>query len=157
MRLSELIQRDTIISPLSATRRYDAIAEALECLIAHGHVPEGLRDPALAALHHRERQLSTGIGHGVAVPHAQVEGLPAPVAALAISRDGIEFETADGKPAQLIILVLTPVSRPARRIATLAAIARLFKRADLRDALLTAEKAADVIDVIERAEAEPDR
>ncbi|MBU2431354.1 MAG: PTS sugar transporter subunit IIA, partial [Proteobacteria bacterium] len=78
------------------------------------------------AVHAREDALSTGIGNGVALPHARIEGLQSSVVAVGISEKGIDFDAPDGKPAHVIFLILTPADDPRGQLEIVSRIARLF-------------------------------
>jgi mannitol/fructose-specific phosphotransferase system IIA component (Ntr-type) len=92
--------------------------------------------------------MSTGLARGLAVPHGAVDCVREVVAGLGVSRAGIPFESADGKPARLVILLVIPSDSFQRHVGTLAGIARLARNQDLRDRICSAESAARVMDVI---------
>lgn len=71
--------------------------------------------------------MATGLARAVAVPHAQVAGLAAPVAAVGLSRDGVDFDAQDGQPARLIVLVLTPGDDLNAQLELLSDIGRTFR------------------------------
>jgi mannitol/fructose-specific phosphotransferase system IIA component (Ntr-type) len=77
----------------------------------------------LSAVLERERQGSTGLENGIAIPHARCAGLPGVMAALGISRSGMDFESADGKPCHLIFLVVAPPNESAAYLQVLSAVA----------------------------------
>jgi Kef-type K+ transport system membrane component KefB/mannitol/fructose-specific phosphotransferase system IIA component (Ntr-type) len=81
----------------------------------------------------REQLMPTGIGHGLAVPHARLRGLKAPLVAVGISAAGIDFDAPDGLPARLVFLILTPVHDEGVQLELLADIATTFKDDDLRE------------------------
>ncbi len=83
--------------------------------------------PVEAAVWAREEALSTGIGNGVALPHARIEGLKAPVIVAGISYNGIDFDAPDDKLADIIFLMLTPKDDPGAQLEIASDIARLFR------------------------------
>jgi mannitol/fructose-specific phosphotransferase system IIA component (Ntr-type) len=80
----------------------------------------------------REEIMATGIGHGLAVPHARLRGLVRPVVAVGLSRHGVDFDAPDGRPAQLIFLLLTPIHDDGTQLELLADIATVFKSDEVR-------------------------
>jgi len=80
----------------------------------------------------REEIMATGIGHGLAVPHARLRGLVRPVVAVGLSRHGVDFDAPDGRPAQLIFLLLTPIHDDGAQLELLADIATVFKSDEVR-------------------------
>ncbi len=112
------------IRNLQATSRRDAIRE----LVAVAAAQAGLDAAAIEkAAWSRERVAATGIGHGVAIPHARVEGLKEPLITVGISEAGIEFDAPDGQPAHIVFLVLTSVDDPETQLNLSSGIARLFR------------------------------
>jgi mannitol/fructose-specific phosphotransferase system IIA component (Ntr-type) len=102
----------------------------------------------LDALLERESAQSTGIGGGVAVPHAVCPDLSSTVIALALSPDGVDFLSLDEKPVHIIFLLLSPPAASSTHIKLLARIARLMRQPDVLDQLLSASSAGEVIDKI---------
>lgn len=88
-----------------------------------------ITDPVLE----RESLMSTGIGSGIAVPHARIEEITAPCLVVGKSRDGIDFNAPDGAPARLVFMILTPAREQESQIQILAEISRLFKSRPLRE------------------------
>jgi Kef-type K+ transport system membrane component KefB/mannitol/fructose-specific phosphotransferase system IIA component (Ntr-type) len=80
----------------------------------------------------REEIMATGIGHGLAVPHARLRGLARSVVAVGLSRHGVDFDAPDGRPAQLIFLLLTPIHDDGTQLELLADIATVFKSDEVR-------------------------
>jgi mannitol/fructose-specific phosphotransferase system IIA component (Ntr-type) len=106
------------------------------------------------ALHAREDQVSTGIGHGVAIPHAYCDRIDEPVAVLGRSREGIDFEACDNAPVHFVILLLVPKDQPHLHLQTLASIARLFSQCEVRKKLKEANSAGDLLEALGWCEAQ---
>ena len=102
----------------------------------------------LDALLERESAQSTGIGGGVAIPHAVYPELSSTVIALALSRKGIDFLSLDEKPVHSIFLLLSPPAASSTHIKLLARIARLMRQPDVLEQLLKASSADEVIERI---------
>lgn len=108
---------------------------------AAGLDPESI----IAAVWAREEALSTGIGNGVALPHARVAGLREPVVAVGICEGGIDFDAPDGQPAYVIFLILTPAADPRAQLTIAAEIARLFRRQPMLDRALRTKNFTDFL------------
>ncbi|MDO3376928.1 cation:proton antiporter domain-containing protein [Geoalkalibacter halelectricus] len=118
---------------LQAHDRDAAIAELAGTL---GPV-EGISvETVVEAVRARERLMATGLGYGVAVPHARLAGLSEPVVVLGLSAAGIDFNAPDGKTAQFILLILTPEDDNGAQVQILADIARTFRQREFRQAAL---------------------
>lgn len=117
----------TFVPRLRARDREGAIRE-LGALAAES---AGLQaDEVFASLWAREQLVSSGIGQGVAVPHARIPGLKQPAIAVGMSREGVDFDAADGEPAKVVVVMLTPAGDASIQLDLLASIARVFLRED---------------------------
>jgi mannitol/fructose-specific phosphotransferase system IIA component (Ntr-type) len=152
--LSELIQEDVIKVPLEATTKWEAIEELVDVLIEAHELRLTDRAQVVEAVVGRERSMSTGLEHGLAVPHGAVDCVSDIVASLGISRNGIPFHSVDGGPAFVIALLIIPKGTFQRHVRTLAAIARLASSLDLRTAMIAADTPADVYRIIYQQEIE---
>ncbi len=87
----------------------------------------------------REQLGSTGIGHGVAIPHGRMPGLNMPVLALALHPEGVDFDSIDGEPVHIVVLLLVPDSDDRQHLELLAQLARILQQENTRDELLRAD------------------
>ncbi|APG24809.1 MULTISPECIES: cation:proton antiporter domain-containing protein [Syntrophotalea] len=132
-RFTDFITTRSFVNPTAAVTREDAITE-LSYAAAQA---AGLDADAVArAVLKREELMATGLGMGVAAPHARLPGLQAPVIAAGLSHFGIDFDAPDACPAQLIFLILTPVHDDGAQLEILADIAASLKARELREKLL---------------------
>jgi mannitol/fructose-specific phosphotransferase system IIA component (Ntr-type) len=152
MLLGEILRPGVVKTRLEARDKLEAIEELVDVLVEAHEIPLSLRDHVVEAVVERERSMSTGMEHGVALPHGSISELDDIVGALGIAGDGIPFESIDGRPAQLIILLVLPKDKFQAHVRTLAGIAHLLQNASLRDSLLRAPEARAVIDLIEQEE-----
>ena len=97
--------------------------------------------------------MPTGIGSGIAIPHARIENLKNVALAFGRSASGIDFRAPDQAPARLIFLILAPIHDEGAQVRTLAQIARVTSKAEIRQALLEAGTAEQVCQLIQDAEA----
>ncbi|MES0372067.1 MAG: PTS sugar transporter subunit IIA [Mariprofundaceae bacterium] len=96
-------------------------------------------DQVLEVVMTREHLGSTGIGHGAAIPHGRMPELSHPVTALVRHKEGIEFESIDGKPVHIVILLLVPDNEDRTHLELLARLARLLQQQQFRDAIMHAD------------------
>jgi PTS system nitrogen regulatory IIA component len=155
MKLHALLTEDTILDRLDARSRDDVLREMVEHL-----APRAAVEPAedvLAKLLEREKLGTTAIGGGVAIPHCKVSGLKAPLVALGVSRAGVPFDAADGKPVHLIFLVVSPLENPDVNLGLLASIAKLVRHSgSLASKLVKGRTAKKRLEILRRAEEKAD-
>ncbi|MFA6505942.1 MAG: PTS sugar transporter subunit IIA [Treponemataceae bacterium] len=148
MLLSELIQRDMIKCDLEAVDKWAAIEELVDHLIAVHELRIGDRQDVIDAVFERERSLSTGLEHSLAVPHGAGDFVSDILGCIGISKKGIPFDSLDGKDARLIVLLLIPKDAFQHHVRTLAGIARLARNPKFRERILAAEDADQAMDAI---------
>jgi mannitol/fructose-specific phosphotransferase system IIA component (Ntr-type) len=154
IRLSEILSEASIQLNIDETAKDAAIASMVSLLEATGAVTDA--EQVLAAIRERERVMSTGIGGGVAVPHAQSPGASRLALALGRLRNPIGFDALDGRPVQLLFLVVGPEERGGF-IRVLARIGRLLYSGDLQRNLLRARSSGEVMDLIRMEESRINR
>jgi len=101
-------------------------------------------DSVMEVVMAREQLGSTGIGHGVAIPHGRMPDLQAPVVALARHAEGVDFDAIDGKPVHIVVLLLVPDSDDRQHLELLAQLARSLQLESFRDAIMQADDSATV-------------
>ncbi len=145
MDLSSLLTVEQIIPQMQATERWGAIAELVDLLTKVGKVKPEDHETVLGALKQREDTMSTGIGFGIAIPHASSDRVTEVVAAFGRSSGGIEFESLDNAPVKFVVLFVVPRDQFQMHLRTLAAIAKLLNDRTVREALGTAKDAAEIL------------
>lgn len=141
MDISELIGPGSVLTGLKAVSK----AQCLDMLAGHAARATGVRvEPIAAALRHREALGSTGIGSGIAMPHAPVAGLSAPFGLLASLAKPIDFDAVDGEPVDILCLILTPEAGQSQHLNALACVARRLQRQEVRAAIRRARHPRDV-------------
>lgn len=148
MKLAELLGAEQIVLDMKAVDHWPAIIELVDHLVEAGDLPPAQRESVLDALKAREEQVSTGIGSGVAIPHAFSDELEKVVAIFGRSREGIEFEAIDNAPVHFVILFIVPRKDYHLHLRTLAAIAKLFTNSDVRRGLSKARTRSEVLEII---------
>jgi mannitol/fructose-specific phosphotransferase system IIA component (Ntr-type) len=106
------------------------------------------RAALLAAVRERERVLSTGIGLGIAIPHAKIPGVTRFVVAVGRHEAGIEFDAIDGRPVHLVVLIAGPQDAQDRYLRLLARLSGRLKQEDVRRRLMAAPTHAAVVGVL---------
>lgn len=154
MKLSKLLNESTVVTALKARDRWEAIPNIVDVLVSSGQLDVSLRQAVVDALVAREKIASTGMEHGVALPHASVDGLNSALAVLAIAPEGVAFQSADGHPAKLIVLLVIPRHQIQQYIRTLAGIARLFTNETVRETLAQVKTAKDALRAVQEGEQE---
>lgn len=145
MDLASLLIVEQIVPQMRATERWGAIVELVDLLVNVGKVHAEDRDVVLAALRQREETMSTGIGFGIAIPHASSDRVSEVVAAFGRSEGGIEFDSLDNAPVQFIVLFVVPRDQFQMHLRTLAAIAKLLNDRAVREALKVAKTAEEIL------------
>jgi nitrogen PTS system EIIA component len=139
--LSDLIAPEAILPRLPASSRRQALQAMTDALAKTQPVNARV---AFEAVLIRERMAGTGMGEGVAIPHATIQGLAHPIGAFARLETPIEFDALDGRPADLVFMLLSPADRAADHLKALARVSRFFRRADLREKLRAARGADEL-------------
>jgi PTS system nitrogen regulatory IIA component len=146
MRIAEFLQRDSVIADLAVQTKDTVLQELSRCLL---RVQPGLKlERVVGALQEREKLGSTGIGEGVAIPHAKLAELPKLAASFGVSRTGIDFQAIDGKPTYLFFLLMAPENSAGIHLKALARISRLFKNPKFRSAILESRTADEIYSLI---------
>jgi PTS system nitrogen regulatory IIA component len=151
MKISDILVREASILDLKSTTKDDLLAEMASSLAAAESALEA--DALLGVLREREALQSTGIGEGVAIPHGKVHGLDRLVATFARSTSGVDFDSIDGQPTQLLFLLIVPEQSGGQHLKALARISRFFRDASFREKLLGAGDLEEIFRAIEEEDA----
>ena len=149
MTLANLLSVNQIIPDLKARDRWPAILELVERLVSGGLVNPLDKDGILRALELREQTMSTGIGFGIAIPHASSDRVTEVVAAFGRSKQGIEFGSLDNVPVQFIVMFVVPKDQFQIHLRTLAAIAKFLNDRGVRERLTVAESPDDILKIFQ--------
>lgn len=148
MKLATLLTPDQILLELRSEEHLPAITELVDHMVETGQLAGGLRDEVLEALKAREEQVSTGIGYGVAIPHAFSEKVDEVAVVFGRSSEGIDFEALDQCPVHLIVLFIVPKKNYHLHLQTLAAIAKMFTNCEIRRKLLAADCRVEILEIL---------
>jgi fructose-specific phosphotransferase system IIA component len=150
MNLLDILSPSCIRAPLAATDKRGVIDELVDVLASAGKVadPEALKQ----AVWTREQTRTTGIGHGLAIPHGKAPGMSALAMAIGKPAAPLDFEAIDGQPVRLIVLLASPPERTSDHIQALARVSRLMTMDDFRQRIYSAPDAASIIELIRAQE-----
>jgi fructose PTS system EIIBC or EIIC component len=145
------LTEDLIIPDLKSRTRDEVLKEIVDFLKKNGKIS---RDKDLVEkLTQREMLGSTAIGDGVAIPHCKLKGVKGPVFLLGVSRNGVDFDSMDGKPSHIFFTVITSPDNPSLSLQILAAIAKLVRNAaTLPGRILDAKTPKSIIDIVREGE-----
>ncbi len=143
--LQSRLEHSSFTPALKSRTKREVMGELTDLLVAEGKLPAASREAVLAALLEREAKMSTGMQLGVAIPHAKTSAVPELVTAVALSPEGIEFDSLDGHPSRIFVLTVSPPTDVASPIRFLADISRQFSSEDVRMRLLEAKTVAEMV------------
>jgi PTS system nitrogen regulatory IIA component len=144
-RLAQILPPSQVLVSVEATSKKRAFEE-VGLLFENQH---GLNSALITdSLFARERLGSTGLGHGVAIPHGRIKGLKAPMAAVFLLQTPIGFDAPDEQPVALLIFLLVPEAATQKHLEILSEIAELLSDSTLREQLITSTDAAALYQLI---------
>lgn len=147
MMLANLLSARQIIPEMKAGERWQAIEEIVSLLVSAGEIAAKDQESVLDALKQREETMSTGIGFGIAIPHASSDCVNDVVAGFGRSKAGIEFDSLDNEPVHFIVLFIVPRDQFQTHLRTLAAIAKFLNDRTVREELGAASDADAILKV----------
>lgn len=151
MLLTELLTPERIKIPLASTGKDELLGELVDVIDASFSLED--RRDVLRAVKEREDVLSTGIGHGVAIPHGKSSSVPHLALAAGVTREGVNFDALDGQPVELFFLLVGPESAAGEHVKALSRISRLLRRESFRERLIAAATPEEFYSILVEAEA----
>lgn len=147
MQLVDVLKENLVFLNFEAENKDQAIEKFIAALQETGAIkePEVLKD----AIFEREKLGTTGVGGGIAMPHARSSAIKDLTVAFFRSDNGIDFKSIDSKPVNLIFVLLAPVSSGGPYLKLLAKISRLLRSDDFRNSLLEAKTHAEIMEIIQ--------
>lgn len=140
---SKAVCRTCVVMSLVSDTKEGVIQELLETLARNGKIAD--TELAMDDIMERERSMSTGMQNGIALPHAKTDAVDTISAAIGIKRGGVDFASLDGKPATIIVLLVTPKKNPGAHIQFLAGISAALRDENRRKQILAATDADEVV------------
>jgi fructose-specific phosphotransferase system IIA component len=144
--IGNVLTSDLVRLEVPGETKQQVIESLLDILMETGKVED--RRTALTALLEREEKMSTGIENGIAIPHGKTTAVKELVACVGLKKEGIDFDSLDGKPSKIFIMTLSPKDKSGPHIQFLAEISSLLKDEKGRNEILAAKTPQEVLDVI---------
>lgn len=154
MKIEDLLSPDLMIMDLKATTQEEAIKEMADLEVKQGVVNN--EDEFIKSIWAREKESTTGIGDGIAMPHARNKYINRAAVLFAKSSKGIDYNSLDGQPVHLFFMITAPAGADNTHLQALAKLSSLLINPDVVNALKAATKPEEVIDIFKKAEAEKD-
>lgn len=150
MNLLEILTPDCVKAPLDATDKRGVIDELVDLLAAAGRAddPDSLKE----AVWTREQTRTTGIGHGLAIPHGKCAGMDRLAMAIGKPAEPMDFEAIDGQPVKLVVLLASPPDRTSDHIQALARVSRLMTMEDFRSSIYAAQSGEEIYELLKGQE-----
>ncbi len=146
MKMLDFLDKDAITTDIVSTKKEDVINE-LVSLLSKAH-PIKDKKSLIDTLMNREQLGSTGIGQGIGIPHAKSPAVKELVAALGISHAGVDFDSLDGEPTYIFLLLVAPEDAAGPHLKALAKISRMLQDKFIRDSLISAKNKDIIFDII---------
>jgi PTS system nitrogen regulatory IIA component len=152
MRMSDFVVREAIIPDLPGTNKEGVIRAMVESLRAAGQFRGADLEDIIRAILKREFLGSTGIGRGVAIPHTKHTSVERLVGTVAISHKGIAFDSLDGEPVHVFVLLISPQDRPGDHLRALENVSRSLRDDNFVRALRGTTTREEITALLDRAE-----
>lgn len=145
--IKQFLRKEWMVPRLEATDKAAVIGEMLDVLVKDGVLSADVRDDAYATILERESSMSTGMQHGIAVPHGRTDCVNRLLCVVGLKPGGVDFDSMDGKPARIIVLTLSPLSVSAPQVRFMSMISQRLTES-VRRALLVCDNAADMYELL---------
>ena len=146
MNLKTVLTKDVISLHLKGTTKVAIINELLDILVEAKKI--GDRAAAYTAIMDREQKMSTGMKHGIAIPHGKSPTIHDLVACIGVSDTAVDFDALDHEPCRIFIMTLSPIEKTGPHLQFLAEISLLFKSAEKRQEILNASSEEEVLKIL---------
>ncbi|UPM56241.1 PTS fructose transporter subunit IIABC [Gottfriedia acidiceleris] len=150
MRITELLKIDTVLIDLNSSSKMSVIDELIQVLDQAGKLND--KQQFKEAILTREGQSTTGIGEGIAIPHAKTAAVKTPAIVFGRSKDGIDYESLDGQPAHLFFMIAASEGANNAHLETLSRLSSLLMDEEFRGSLLSAKDANEIIQLVDQKE-----
>ncbi|MBN1807520.1 MAG: PTS sugar transporter subunit IIA [Planctomycetes bacterium] len=150
MKLSDHLSESLVIAEMQSSTKDEAIRELARLLDGNDRVLDF--DRYVKDVFDREKEGSTGIGRGAAIPHARTDALRNFVVAVGRSKKGVDFDAIDGKPVKVVILMGTPKEKVRSYLVFLAHVSHLIKKQGFLESILAAADAKTIVELFREQE-----
>lgn len=146
MRITELLTKETILLSINGTSKIDAIDSLVDVLVKAKKIND--REDFKTAILKREEQSTTGVGDGIAIPHAKTKSVIEPAIVFGKSEAGVDYESLDGQPSHLFFMIAAPEGANNTHLEALARLSGMLMRPEVRGKLMAAASENEVIQII---------
>jgi fructose-specific phosphotransferase system IIA component len=150
MKISQILNEDFIILNIKGEDKDEVLAELVEVLDQNGKIKD--KEHFLQAVLEREKLGTTGIGKGIAIPHAKTKSVKEIAIVFARSKEGIDFDSLDDKSVNLIFLLAAPLNIGGVYLKTLAGLSRILRSDEYREKLINFKTKKEILDFIKEVE-----
>ncbi|TDT63686.1 PTS fructose transporter subunit IIABC [Fonticella tunisiensis] len=150
MKITELLTKDTIILELKSRTKAEVIDELVNKLYSAGKLND--KDEYKKAILEREAQFTTGVGDGVAIPHAKTSAVKTPALAYGYSREGIDYDSLDGKPAHIFFMIAGSEGANNEHLETLSRLSVMLMNEEFRRKIENAKSEEEILNIIDEQE-----
>jgi len=148
--LYQLLNESLIIPDLKASGKSEVLNELAGVLLSNDIVSE--KTALMDKLTEREKIETTGVGHGIAIPHARTEAVSGLALCFGVSREGIDYDALDGKPVNIFFLIVSNEENKNRYIQLLARISRICRKESFREKILNSDSASEILEIFREEE-----
>jgi fructose-specific phosphotransferase system IIA component len=152
MKFSDFVSREAIKGDLVADDKEGVIREMVQALLDAGKIAPTEVDSIIKAIMKREELGSTGIGRGVAVPHTKHPSVERLIGTVAVSSEGVDFNSLDGEKVNLFFLLISPPDRPSDHLRALENVSRQLRDDGFCRFLKQSKTAADILQLLDEAD-----
>lgn len=131
---------------LPGQSKEQVIEALLDVAMTTGKIKD--KEAALKCILERENKMSTGIQAGIAIPHGKTDAVDELVACIGIKREGVDFDSLDGKLSRIFIMTLSPANKVGPHVQFLAEISRLLRQKEARERVVSAGSVEELLDLI---------
>ncbi len=150
MKISDILSTDVIAVNLETTDKEDAIKKVIDLGAKSNKILD--KEKVSGTIFEREKLVSTGVGKGFAIPHGKTDSIKDVVAAFAITKEPIDFDSIDGEPVRFIFLLIGKENLLNTHIKLLSRISRLMNKDEFREKLLEAATPEEVLEIFKEEE-----
>ncbi|WP_432403848.1 PTS fructose transporter subunit IIABC [Wukongibacter sp. M2B1] len=150
MKITELLNKDTITLELKSTTKSQVIDELVNKLDSSGKISN--KKEFKKAILSREEQFSTGVGDGVAIPHAKTSAVKTPALAFGYSKEGIDYDSLDGKPAHIFFMIAGKEGSNNEHLETLSRLSTMLMNEEFRNKIMNLKSEKELLDIIDEHE-----
>ena len=152
MKFADFVSREAIRADITADDKEGVIREMVQALLEANKIAESEFDSIVKAIMKREELGSTGIGRGVAVPHTKHPSIDRLVGTVAVSSEGVDFDSLDGEKVHLFFLLISPPDRPGDHLRALENVSRQLRDESFCKFLKQAKNPEDILQLLDEAD-----